>query len=97
MTLKVTLVLPAGIVTVAGTLAAEVAELFRVTFRPAAGAALEMVSVPVTAVEELPLTVDGDTEIETRVGAYTLSVACFELEPSVAVIVAVVSAETAIV
>jgi len=58
--------LPAGIVTLAWTVAAAVFELERVTVNPPAGAVPDNVTVPVTPVEELPLTVIGDTLSATR-------------------------------
>ena len=87
-TVKVAVDFPARTVTVVGTDAAPVFELFRLTTKPPVGAIPLRVTVPVTAVVELPLTVVGETEIDNRAGAVIDRVACCELEPSVAVTVA---------
>jgi hypothetical protein len=79
--LNVAVVFPAGIVIVAGTVAAEVSELVSVTTNPPAGAAAVRMTVPVTVVAESPLTDAGDTETESTAGGRRVSVACCELEP----------------
>jgi hypothetical protein len=66
LTRNVALDLPAGIVTLAGTLAAELSELARLTLTPPAGAGPESVAVPVTTVEELPFTEVGETLTEIK-------------------------------
>ena len=68
VTVKETLVAPAGTVTVAGTTAAEL-ELDSVTTIPPLGAALLSVTVPVTEVP--PATEFGLTVIEAGPGAQT--------------------------
>lgn len=73
VTLKVAVALPARIVTVAGTVAAAVAELVRVTTRPPVGAMPLRETVPVTTVVALPLTVLGATATERSTGASTFS------------------------
>jgi hypothetical protein len=61
--------------TVAGTPATDAFELEREMTKPPAGAGPEIVAVPVTNVEELPCTVDGDTDSVEIVGGLTWSVA----------------------
>jgi hypothetical protein len=61
-------VLPAAIVTVAGTLAAAVFELDKPTTTPPVGAGPDIVTVPVTTVVELPFTVVGETVRDTKAG-----------------------------
>ena len=90
-TLNVADDLPAGTVTVAGVEAASAFELLRETTSPPAGATPERVTVPVTAVEELPFTEDGETVSEAIETGSTVSVACAEEEPTAAVSVAVES------
>ncbi len=67
LTAKVTLVAPAATVTLAGTLAAVVLLLERVTCAPPVGADPLNVTVPVE--EFPPLTLVGFSESEERVGA----------------------------
>ena len=96
--MKVALVCPAGIVTVAGVLAALGLELASVITKPPTGAGPEIVTVPVTTVEELPCTVDGDTATETSVGALIVKFAVLEAPPArVPVMVAITLALTAVV
>jgi hypothetical protein len=70
--LKVALVVPAIIVTVAGTCAANVLLLCILTTAPPAGAAPFKVTVPVELVP--PTTVPGLRDIEDRVAALTVRV-----------------------
>jgi hypothetical protein len=72
---------PAGIVTEAGTVASAGVELVNVTFNPPVGAGPERETVPVTAVFELPLTVEGETDSEASVTGTTVKPVCCELEP----------------
>ncbi len=72
---------PAGIVTVAGTVASAGIELVSVTFNPPVGAGPESKTVPVTAVFELPLTVEGETDTDASVTGTTVKLVCCELEP----------------
>ena len=65
--MNVALIFPAGIVTDVGTVADKI-ELVRVMMRPPVGAGPVKVTVPVTAVVELPLTVVGLTTIEVIAG-----------------------------
>jgi hypothetical protein len=89
---KVALVAPAVMVTLAGTCATDVLLLDSVTIAPPVGAFPFSVTVPV---ELLPPTTEvGDRVIEDNDAAVTVSVA-FALVPSVAVMLAVVVAETA--
>jgi hypothetical protein len=94
---NVTVDFPAGTVIVAGTVAAVVTELLRLTTLPPAGAGPESVIVPLTAVVELPFTVTGETEMESIVGERIVILELFELDPTVAVRVAVVVAVTDVV
>jgi len=84
VTVKVTLVAPAATVTLAGTVAAEVRLLERVTTAPPVGAGPESITVPVDG--ESPLTVVGLTVRELIVGAVTVNVAVWAV-PRVPVIV----------
>ncbi len=95
--LKVAVAFPAGIVTVAGVAAAFALELLKAITKPPVGATPESVTVPVTAVVALPLTDAGAIVTDTRVGVWIVRPACFELVPSVAVIVAGVDEVTAVV
>ena len=91
---KVALVAPAATVTVAGSLAATEVSL-SVTEYPPVGAAEAKVTVPV---EEVPPTTDvGLTSRLATVGAVIVRVAVFELLLAVAVMVALMFAETAVV
>ena len=54
VTLNVAVVFPAGIITVAGTDAAELVELLRFIASPPTGAGLLIVTVPVTVTFALP-------------------------------------------
>jgi len=87
LTVNVDEFLPAGIVTVAGTVAEEPVAANAIT-RPAAGAAEVMVAVPV--LDFPPTTVVGLSVSDFNVGAVIVSVAVFELLPSVAVSIATV-------
>jgi len=73
VTVKVTLVLPAAIVTLAGTVATEVRLLERVTTAPPVGAGPESVTVPVDGAG--PLTVVGFRVKVLIVGAVTVRTA----------------------
>lgn len=95
--MNVIVVFPERTVTLAGTFAAAVLELVRVTTMPLVGAVPETVTVPVTVVVALPLTDVGDSVTDTSVGGRIVSVTVLLLEPSVAVIVALVDVETAFV
>ncbi len=89
---KVTVVLPAGIVTVAGTVPAAVLSELRATTNPPTGALPEIVTVPVEFVP--PKT---DVGLKVRVvttGAVTVNVAVDVLPLSVPTMLAVTSAGT---
>jgi len=73
VTVKVAVVLPAGTVTVAGTVAAEVLLLASPTGIPPVGAGALNVTVPVEAIP--PVTVAGFTLTELSAGAITVRVA----------------------
>ena len=73
VTVKVAVVAPAGTVTFAGTVAAAVLLLDRVTTAPAAGAGPFNVTVPVDGVP--PITEVGLSVTELRVAAVTVRVA----------------------
>jgi len=75
VTVKVAEVAPEGTVTEAGTVAAALL-LVRLTTKPAVGAALEIVTVPVD--ETLPTTVVGLGESAATVGAVIDRVAVLE-------------------
>ena len=93
-TLKVAEVLPAGIVTAEGAEAnPELTD--RATTRPPDGAAEVIVTVPV--LDYPPTTLAGLNVNDLSVGAITVSVAVFEMPPSVAVKVTVEFASTALV
>jgi hypothetical protein len=81
LTLNVSIVLPDAIVTVAGGAAAVVSELASLTTIPPGGAGPAIVTVPVTAVDELPLTDVGVTVTDTSVGVTTVRLASAELDP----------------
>lgn len=80
VTLNVTVDFPAATVTLAGTEAAAVFELFRLRTTLAA-VGPDKVTVPVTAVVELPFTEVGETETDASTGAWIESDAFCELEP----------------
>src|SRR4051812_22509594 len=90
VTVKLAKVAPAGMVTVTGTVA-KVVLLESETTEPPVGAGLAMLTVPVEFVP--PLTVEGLSETEDRVGAVTVRIA--DLAP--AVMVAVVLVVTGVV
>lgn len=94
-TLKVAEVLPAAIVTVAGTVAAPELELARAIESPPVGAGPEIETVPVTAVVELPFTELGETASDESEAGCTFTDACCELDPKVAVTLADVADATA--
>lgn len=75
LTLNVTVDLPAGTVTLAGTDPAFAAELLSETTTPPVGATPDKVTVPVTAAAELPFTEVGETLSEEIVGGTTVRVA----------------------
>ena len=93
LTVNVAVVLPAAIVTVAGTVADEVLE--SVITSPPTGAAELIVTVPVLDLPEA--TVVGLSVSDFRVGAVIVSVAVFDTLPRVAVKVAAVLVATATV
>ena len=93
LAVNVAVVLPAGIVTVAGTVAADV--LDSVITSPPAGAAEPIVTVPVLDLPEA--TVAGLSVSDFSVGAVIVSVAVFDTLPRVAVKVAAVLVATATV
>ncbi len=72
---------PANIVTMSGTLSAEVSELISVILSPPVGAGPDSATVPVTLVVELPLTEEGETDRLVSTAARTVNVACSWLEP----------------
>lgn len=84
VTMKVVVVAPAGIVAVAGTVATLVVPESRVIARPAAGAGLEIVTVPVEGVP--PVTVVGFRDRPVTVGAVTVRFADCAPAPVPAVI-----------
>lgn len=84
VTVNVAVVVPAGTVTLAGTVATEVKLLDKVTTVPPLGAGPDIATVPVDGV--FPLTVVGLRASELNVGVVTVSVAV-RATPSVAVIV----------
>ena len=94
VTVKVALVLPAATVTLAGTVAAPVLLLDRVTTAPAVGAGPESVTVPVDG--EGPLTVVGLSVRELAVGAVTVKAAVWVV-PRIPVIVTEVFVATGLV
>jgi hypothetical protein len=93
VTVKLTVLAPAGTVTVDGTCAADVLELVSGTTRPPDGATPFMVRVPVAEVP--PVTVDGATAMKLTVGAQMLRTALALFPLAVAVIVAFTGAATA--
>ena len=76
LTLIVADVLPAGIVTDAGRVAADALELDSSMVIPPVGAGPVKVTVPITFVAELPFTDPGETEMDARLRGLTVSVAC---------------------
>lgn len=80
-----------------GTVAAEVAELVRLTTAPLGPAALVKFTVPVIVTLHPPTTVEDDMVTLDTVAAVIVNVAVAETEPSVAVTVELVFAETAAV
>jgi hypothetical protein len=94
VTANVAVVAPAATKTVAGTLAAEL-ELERLTVIPVGPAAPLSVTVPVTAVEDPPMTEVGATEKADKVAGVTVRTAPIVVEPSFAETVADFFAETA--
>lgn len=84
-------ILPAGIVTVCGTVAASALEV-RVIVSPTDGAAEFMATVPVQAFP--PCTVDGLTVMDVNTGALIFSAAFCVTPPSVADTVAVSELDT---
>jgi len=97
VTLNVPEVLPAAIDIEPGVLAIFVFELLNVTVMPPAGAAAFSVTIPVTAIVELPLTAIGETDSEAIVTGLTVSVACLLLEPTTPVSVATTVDDTTLV
>jgi len=98
LTVKVALVFPAATVTLEETVATDVLLLVSVTTAPPEGAAELRVTVPVELF--LPLTLVGFKVTEERVtlpAGVMVSEACLELDPSVAVITAVVVVVTDVV
>jgi hypothetical protein len=91
---KVPVVAPAAMVTLAGTVA-EVELLDSVTTRPPVGAAEPMVAVPV--LELPPATLVGETVSPVKAGGVIVNVAVAEVLLAVAVIVSVVLVATAVV
>ena len=79
VTLKVALVAFAGIVTLAGTVAAEALLLLSMTTAPPTGAGLSRVTVPAEAVP--PVTEVGFRDTEFRIGGVTVNTAAFALAP----------------
>ena len=96
LTLNVAKILPAAIGTVDGSVAA-VLELDRLTFSPPVGAGPVSVTVPITAVVALPFTVVGFIEIDISAVGTTVTAACTELEPNVAVTTPLEAVVTALV
>ena len=93
VTVKVVLVLPAGTVTLAGTVAAEVLPLVSVTTVPPVGAAPFKVTVPV---EDVPEVTDVGFNVtdDTETGGVTVSTALWLLPEAAAVIVTAVDVAT---
>jgi len=75
VTVNVALVVPAGMVTVGGTLAAEGLLLERATCAPPAGAGAFRVTVPVEGPSGPPITLVGFRVSEDKTGGITVSVA----------------------
>ena len=86
--MNVALVFPAATMTVAGTVATVVSELFNATDKPVDGAGPLSVTAPVTTVVELPCTLVGLRVRDSSVAGVMVSVACWVLLPRVARIAA---------
>jgi hypothetical protein len=84
----------AGMVTDAGTVAAEELELARPTTRPDGPDFPLSLTVPVTVVAEPPETEVGDTETLLKLACTTVKGAVLDNEPNVAVTVALTVAAT---
>jgi len=97
VTENVPVVWPAATVAVAGTVAADVFELVRVTTVPEGPAGPPRVIVPVTGVAEPPTTVVGETARAVTPAAVTARVPCRLTVPSVPVTVTLALASTATV
>ena len=95
VTVKVAVVAPAGTVTLAGNVAADVLLLVSVTTVPAEGAGPFRVTVPVEEVP--PVTLDGLTVSEVSAGRSTVKVAVLVVLLSTAEIVTEVLADTGVV
>ena len=95
VTVKVVLVAPAGTVTVAGTVAADVLLDVTLTGKPPTGAALPIVIVPVEG--DPPVTVVGFKETPVTTGGFTVRVADWLAAPVVALLEGVAAAATATV
>src|SRR3954470_5184578 len=93
VTVNVAVVLPAGTVTLAGTVATEVLLLLSITVAPPTGALAVRVTVPVEFVP--PLTLVGLTVREVSVGGVIVREA--EARPPPATIIAVVLEKTGLV
>ena len=92
--MKLAEVFPAGTITVAGTEASEL-PLFKETVKPPIGAGESKVTVPVDVAP--PLTVEGETANDRRVGGKIVNALLTETPPAFAVIVAIVWAFTELV
>jgi hypothetical protein len=97
VTVNVPVSFPAGTTTEAGTLAAELFELFSVIVKPPVGAGLLIATVPITFVLELPCTELGTTVKDTKEGAWIVIDAFCTLVPMATVIFTVVVTGTAAV
>ena len=97
VTVNVAVVAPAGTVTEAATVAAEVDELLRVTTLPLGPAGLLRVTVPVIVTLQPPTTVEDDKARLDTVAAVIVSVEVTDALPIVAVMVALAFADTATV
>ena len=93
-TVNVPVVAPAGIMSVDGTVAADVLLLVGVTVTPPAGAGPDKVTVAVTTVLELPTTVLGLIVSNVGTGAFTVKTVVNVTPPDEAVIVTGVSTVT---
>ncbi len=97
VTVKVAVFAPAGTVTEVATVAADVAELVRVTTAPLEPAALAKVTVPVMVTLHPPTTEEDDKVTLETVAAVIVNVAVADAEPREAVIVELVLVDTAVV